>query len=132
MGGKRQGMTIFAGSLQQHWIRYVTELDLKVNPADPHAVSMMAFMLRNMTSLKGIYLQPGFIFNAALEESATMKYNAPSVMHMKFVNGQERKYHMGLQPFSLILPELNHINNAIEFERALAGIDDELEDDAFH
>ena len=132
MGGKRQGMTIFAGSLKQHWIRYVTELDLKVNPADPHAVSMMGFMVRNMTSLKSIYVQPGFVFNAELEESETMKYNTPSVMHMKFVNGQERKYHMGLQPFSLIMHELNHINNAIEFERSLAGIDDELEDDAFH
>ena len=49
---------------------------------------------------------------------------------MKFVNGQERNYHMGLTQWSNIMIELKYINRLIEFERSLAGQDDELEDDA--
>ena len=37
---------------------------------------------------------------------------------------------MGLTPWSHILIELKYMNNMIEFERSLAGQDDELEDDA--
>ena len=59
----------------------------------------------------------------------TMRYNDPSVLHLKFVNGTEKKYHMGMSGWGDIAFELETINDLIEFERSLAGNDDELDDD---
>ena len=40
MGGKKQGMIQMAGSLKTHWIRYINEINLQVNPADMRATAM--------------------------------------------------------------------------------------------
>ena len=48
-------------------------------------------------------------------------YNTPSILHLKFVNGTEKKYHMGISRFETIQWELKKINSMIEFERSLAG-----------
>ena len=58
-----------------------------------------------------------------------MKYNEPSVLELKFVNGTEKNYHMGMSDWANIAFELEVINDMIEFERSLAGNDDELDDD---
>ena len=50
-------------------------------------------------------------------------------MHLKLVNGQERKYNMGTSTFNEIKQDMIYINQFIEFERSMAGIDDELEDE---
>ena len=57
-------------------------------------------------------------------------YKYPSFMTLKFVNGQERKYDMGISTFDIIKNEIEYINDLVEFERALAGQDDELDDEA--
>jgi hypothetical protein len=46
------------------------------------------------------------------------------------VNGQERKYDMGISTFGTILEEVKYINDLVEFERAHGGQDDELDDEA--
>ena len=68
-----------------------------------------------------MYVQPGFVFKMELLSGPGVKYNSPSVLELKFVNGQERKYHMGLTQWTNIMTELKYINNLIEFERSLAG-----------
>jgi len=50
-------------------------------------------------------------------------------MHLKFVNGYERKYNMGVTSIANIKLEINEINGFVEFERSLQGQDDELEDE---
>ena len=46
------------------------------------------------------------------------------------MNGQERKYDMGISTFNAIKEEILYINELVEFERSMAGQDDELEDEA--
>ena len=60
MGSKKLGQTVLSGSLQTHWIRYVTELKINVNPNDSHAIAMSNMFIRMMMSLRGEFLQPGF------------------------------------------------------------------------
>ena len=50
-------------------------------------------------------------------------------MHLKFVNGYERKYNIGATQMGNIMKEIQEINEHVEFERALQGQDDELEDE---
>ena len=52
-------------------------------------------------------------------------------MNLKFVNGQERKYNMGLSLLSTIKTEIEYINELIEYERSMNGQDDELDDEAW-
>ena len=52
-------------------------------------------------------------------------------MHLKFVNGQERKYDMGRSTFDAIQTEISYINDLVEFERSMNGQDDELDDEAW-
>ena len=42
-------------------------------------------------------------------------------MHLKFVNGQERKYDMGRSTFDCIQTEISYINDLVEFERSMNG-----------
>ena len=128
MGAKKNGMTILTGSLKKHWMMYVTELNMKVNPTDTKAVSMGNTLLVTMAQIKSQYIQPGFQFKQIFGEK-DMRYNDPSVLHLKFVNGQEMKYHMGANKYQEITDDITRINHYIEYERALAGQDDELEDD---
>ena len=129
MGAKKNGMTILAGSLKKHWMMYVTELNMKVNPTDLHAVSMGNTLLSSLATTKSQYIQPGFTYKHIFGEK-DMRYHDPSVLHLKFVNGQEMQYHMGLNRLNQIKEDIKRINHYIEFERSLAGQDDELEDEA--
>jgi hypothetical protein len=65
-------------------------------------------------------VQPGFQFNHALTESPS-NYYAPSIMHIKFVNGYERKYNINLSLLSTIITEINWINHMVEYERSHGG-----------
>ena len=129
MGVKKNGMTILSGSLKKHWMRYCTEINLRVNPTDNRAIGLQNNLIKQLSTIDSLFVQPGFVFNREFGP-AGMKFNSPSIMHLKFVNGYERKYHMGASRFRLIQHEINHINDMIEFERSMAGQDDELEDDA--
>jgi len=46
MGGKKQGMTIFAGSLKSHWLKYINEVQIKTNPCDNVGMSANLSMTR--------------------------------------------------------------------------------------
>ncbi len=56
-------------------------------------------------------------------------YYTPSLLHLKFVNGLERKYDMKMSAMPLILTEIEVINEQMEFERNMAGQDDEMDDE---
>ena len=129
MGAKKNGMLIMKGSLQQHWIRYVTELNMSINPTDNHSVSMGNQMLNTLSKINSQFIQPGFTFQHKFMNNKTMKYTDQSCLELKFVNGTEKKYHMGMSDWGNIAFELEVINDLIEFERNLAGNDDELDDD---
>ena len=74
------------------------------------------------------FLQPGFEFKQDLNKSPKGFYDA-SIMHMKFVNGYERKYNVGISSMGMIKRDIEEINKYIAFERAYTNQDDELEDD---
>ena len=128
MGVKKQSMTIFRGSLHKHWIMYVTELHMKINPTDLNAVAMGNTLIETLATIKSQYIQPGFIYKHGLETN--MMYTDPSVLHLKFVNGQEKQYHMGMSKLHMLTMDVERINYYIELERGMNGQDDELEDDA--
>jgi len=44
MGGKKQAITIYKGSLKSHWMKYINQVDMKVNPADTIGSSMASMM----------------------------------------------------------------------------------------
>ena len=121
-------MTILKGSLTKHWIMYVTELNMKINPADLNAVSMGNTLLATLASIKSQYIQPGFKYKHGLHPS--LKYTDPSVLHLKFVNGQEKSYHMGMSKLDMLKTDISTINYYIELERGMNGQDDELDDDS--
>ena len=51
MGAKKNGMSILAGSMKLHWIRYVTELHMSINPVDCHSVSLGNYMLNMLSKI---------------------------------------------------------------------------------
>jgi len=85
MGVKKQTMTVLKGSLYRHWMMYVTELNMKINPTDLNAVSLGNVMIQSLSQIKSQYVQPGFTYKHELAKD--LKYNDPSVLHLKFVNG---------------------------------------------
>lgn len=118
---------IFKGSTKTHWIRYVTNLQMAVNPADIYGMSQSFRILRTLGSVDSKFIQPGFQFGHSLVQNQA--YNYPSFLTLKFVNGQERKYNMGISTFNAIKEEVLYINDLVEFERSMAGQDDELDDE---
>ena len=110
---------IFKGSTKVHWIRYITSLAMAVNPTDVFAMGQAFGMIRLLETVDNKYLQPGFQHSFKMVKDAPYKY--PSYMHLKFANGQERKYDMGVSPFAHIQTEIDYINNAVEFERSYNG-----------
>ena len=62
MGAKKNGMSILKGSLQTHWIRYVTELNMSINPTCLHSTSMGNKMLNTLAKINSQFIQPGFAF----------------------------------------------------------------------
>ena len=126
MGTKKQGMTVLKGSLKSHWMMYVNYVNLQINPADRLGMGMGNHMIKMMSTLSSKYVQPGFEFKHAIVQPKT--YYAPSIMHLKFCNGYERKYNISMSPLTHIKHEIQEINQYIEFERVLTGQDDELEE----
>ena len=127
MGGKKQAIAIYKGSLKSHWMKYINQVDMKLNPADTIGSSMGSMMLRTVHRLDSKFVQPGFKFNHTVVWDSG--YYEPSILNLKFVNGYERSYNMALSPFNMIKFEIDWINNMVEFERSMGGNDDELEDD---
>eukprot|EP00347_Sterkiella_histriomuscorum_P005435 403356629 len=125
--GKKKAMMIFKGSLKTHWIKYITNFNMTINPTQHNAINQSYEFLKMFSSLESKFLQPGFTFKHEMMKN--QGYNDPSFLHVKFVNGYERKYDMANQPFSFIKTEINYINDLVEFERTMAGQDDELEDE---
>ncbi len=58
--GKKKVTMIFKGSLKTHWIRYITNLNINVNPTDIHGMSQSWMLLRTLGSVDSKFLQPGF------------------------------------------------------------------------
>jgi|LauGreDrversion4_2_1035121.scaffolds.fasta_scaffold276575_1 hypothetical protein len=106
--GKKKAIMIFTGSTKSHWIKYVTSLNMNVNPADTYGLSSSFRILRTLGSVDSKFLQPGFQYK--FDQVKNKPYNFPSYLHLKFVNGQERKYDMAISTFPTILEEINYIN----------------------
>jgi len=51
---------IFKGSTKSHWIKYVTSLNMNVNPVDTYSLSSSFRILRTLGSVDSKFLQPGF------------------------------------------------------------------------
>ena len=85
------------------------------------------FMMRLLANLNSKYVQPGFEFKHAIVKPKS--YYDPSILHLKFCNGYERKYNLGLTSWRHIKFDIEEVNRYVEFERALQGQDDELEDE---
>ena len=45
------------------------------------------------------------------------------------MNGYVRTYNMAVSPFRNIKADVDYINDKVEFERSLAGNDDDLDDE---
>ena len=95
---------MFAGSLKSHWMKYITNIDLQVNPTDTVGTSMAGYMSRTVHQIPSKFVQPGFKFKSAFNQDCG--YYAPSTMHLTFVNGYERQYNMAVSPFKNIEFEL--------------------------
>ena len=85
------------------------------------------YMMRLLANLNSKYVQPGFEFKHAIVKPKS--YYDPSILHLKFCNGYERKYNLGLTSWRHIKVDIEEVNRYVEFERALQGQDDELEDE---
>ena len=127
MGKKKQGLIILDGSLKMHWIRYITSINIQINPVDRFAVRRLHNIIHTVNHLDSKFIQPGFKFEY---EYVDKGYYWPSIMHMIWVNGYERKYQFGLNSWAKIEEEIKKINYITEFERNMQGQDDELDDDA--
>lgn len=125
--GKKKQLMIFKGSLKTHWIRYITNFNMHVNPTQPKAMNQANEFRRMFTVIDSKFLQPGFSFKH--EYMKNQGYYDPSCLHLKFVNGYERKYDFGNYNFNSIKPEIEYINELVEFERSMNGQDDELDDE---
>ena len=125
--GKKKALMIFKGSTKKHWIRYVTGLDMAVNPADAYGVTQSYMIMKLLATVDSKFLQPGFAYKHLFIDKKP--YHYPSFMTLKFVNGQERQYDMNISTFDNIKGEVEYINELVEFERSFNGQDDELEDE---
>jgi len=94
MGTKKQGMTILRGSKKTHWMMYINFVQMSVNPACPLGMNGMFYMMTMLSTLNSKYLQPGFEFKHEMIKPKS--FYQPSIMHMKFVNGYERKYNLAI------------------------------------
>ena len=125
--GKKKAIMIFKGSTKKHWIRYVTGLDMSVNPASAYGLNQSFRIMHTLATVDSKYLQPGFAYKHNMIQGKP--YNFPSFLTLKFVNGQERQYDMAASTFQNIKTEIEYINDLVEFERSFNGQDDELEDE---
>ena len=89
--GKKKAILILKGSLRSHWVKYITQFHMLVNPTSPRSVYEGYRFMTLFSTIDAKYLQPGFSFKFNMLQKH-LTYNDPSILHLKFVNGQERKY----------------------------------------
>merc|ERR1712086_1023527 len=100
---------------------------MHINPACPVSTTAGNRLLLMLAKINSKFIQPGFLYKHEIIEPKT--YNQPSILHLKFVNGYEKSYHMGMSKWPYMEHEIKAINNLIEYERSHAGQDNELDDD---
>lgn len=54
--GKKKAIMIFKGSTKTHWIRYITNLNMAINPADNYSLSESYRILRVLGSVDSKFL----------------------------------------------------------------------------
>jgi hypothetical protein len=54
--GKKKAIMIFKGSTKSHWIKYVTSLNMNVNPVDTYGLSSSFRILRTLGSVDSKFL----------------------------------------------------------------------------
>jgi hypothetical protein len=54
--GKKKAIMIFKGSTKTHWMRYVTSLNVAVNPADSYGLGQSFRILRTLGSLDSKFI----------------------------------------------------------------------------
>ena len=127
MGGKKQGVAQFYGSLKTHWMMYINAVDIKVNPRCVAGIGMNTRLIKLISSVDSKFIQPGFQFNTEFIKAKS--YYQPSLIQFKFVNGYEKVYNPQMVTFTEMLHHIKEVNRMIEFERSMQGQDDELDDD---
>ena len=60
MGGKKQGIKIFTGSLKTHWLQYINKVEVNINPTCPLAMQTGYMVYRTVLKLDSKFTQPGF------------------------------------------------------------------------
>jgi hypothetical protein len=50
--GKKKGIQILSGSLKTHWMKYITEVNLDINPADRTGMSTGNAMVLTIHNIK--------------------------------------------------------------------------------
>ena len=100
-------------------MQYINYLDIQVNPTDKVGINNANYMLRTIATLNSKFIAPGFEYKN--EYFVPKTYYEPSIMHIKFVNGYERKYNMGTENMALMKAHIMEINKYVEFERAMTG-----------
>lgn len=58
--GKKKAIMIFKGSTKTHWIRYITQMDMNINPTDVYGMSTSYKLLGLLGHMDSKFLQPGF------------------------------------------------------------------------
>ena len=56
MGLKKNNMTILSGSMKKHWIMYVTDMKLLINPVDRNANNMTHYLNKMMLSMNSKFI----------------------------------------------------------------------------
>lgn len=128
MAGKKKAILILKGSMKTHWIKYITQLHMHANPCDQLGMGTSLYLLRMLTNVDPKFIQPGFAYTFNIVNDKP--YDYPSILDLKFVNGYERKYNLKLNALKYVKSEVEYINEIVEYERAMNGQEDDLEDEA--
>ena len=127
MGKKKQGMQVLYGSMKKHWLMYIQQVNMNVNPTCDQSMRKLNLMISLLGTLDSKFMQPGFKFEYKFLDEG---YYKPSVMQLDWVNGYKRNYYTSHMGWKSIVDEVKEINEHVEFERNMQGQDDELDDDA--
>ena len=63
MGKKKQGVQVLRGSLKKHWLMYITQVNMDVNPTCNQSMRKLGLMINLLSTLDSKFMQPGFKFN---------------------------------------------------------------------
>ena len=116
MGGK--GLLILKGSLEKHWIRYIVNMNINVNPTNNYSLNTAYRCIKILSTVPTKFVQPEFEYEL---NQISDSYKNASVLHLKWINGYERKYNMEVTSFDEIMFDVDYINDIVEFERNTQG-----------